>query len=38
MVYPVLTEQKVSYMEEKIYEISAKEVTIEVIDEATGKC
>ena len=24
-------------MEEKIFEISAKEVTIEVVDEATGK-
>ena len=24
-------------MEEKVFEISAKEVTIEVIDEATGK-
>ena len=29
--------QKVFYMEEKIFEISAKEVTIEVVDEATGK-
>ena len=29
--------QKVQYMEEKIFEISAKEVTIEVVDEATGK-
>lgn len=28
--------QKVFYMEEKIFEISAKEVTIEVVDEATG--
>ena len=30
-------DQKVFYMEEKIFEISAKEVTIEVVDEATGK-
>ena len=29
--------QKVFYMEEKIFEISAKEVTIEVVDGATGK-
>ena len=29
--------QKVTYMEEKVFEISAKEVTIEVVDEATGK-
>ena len=29
--------QKVFYMEEKIFEISAKEVTVEVVDEATGK-
>ena len=29
--------QKVFYMEEKIFAISAKEVTIEVVDEATGK-
>jgi len=29
--------RKVFYMEEKIFEISAKEVTIEVVDEATGK-
>ena len=29
--------QKVFYMEEKIFEISAREVTIEVVDEATGK-
>ena len=24
-------------MEEKVFEISAKEVTVEVVDEATGK-
>ena len=29
--------QKVYDMEEKIFQISAKEVTIEVVDEATGK-
>ena len=29
--------QKVFYMEEKIFEISAQEVTVEVVDEATGK-
>lgn len=29
--------QKVKHMDEKIFEISAKEVTIEVIDETTGK-
>ena len=34
---PEAKDQKVSYMEEKIFEISAKEVTIEVVDEATGK-
>ena len=34
---PKAKDQKVSYMEEKIYEISAREVTIEVVDEATGK-
>ena len=34
---PKAKDQKVSYMEEKIYEISAKEVTVEVVDEATGK-
>jgi hypothetical protein len=32
-----MLKQKVQYMEEKVFEISAKEVTIEVIDEATGK-
>ena len=34
---PKAKDQKVSYMEEKIYEISAKEVTVEVVDESTGK-
>ena len=34
---PEAKDQKVSYMDEKIYEISAKEVTVEVVDEATGK-
>ena len=29
--------QKVYCMEEKIFKISAKEVTVEVVDEATGK-
>ena len=29
--------RKVHYMEDKIFEISAKEVTIEVVDEVTGK-
>ena len=32
-----MLKQKVQYMEDKVSEISAKEVTIEVIDEATGK-
>ena len=34
---PWKKKQKVFYMEEKVFEISAKEVTIEVVDEATGK-
>ena len=34
---PGMYKTKVSNMEEKIFEISAKEVTIEVVDEATGK-
>ena len=34
---PWKKKQKVYYMEEKIFEISAKEVTIEVVDEASGK-
>ena len=34
---PSAKDQKVFYMEEKVFEISAKEVTIEVVDEATGK-
>ena len=32
-----MKDQRVHYMEDKIFEISAKEVTIEVVDEATGK-
>lgn len=36
-VCPEVEIRKVFYMEEKIFEISAKEVTIEVVDEATGK-